>query len=106
MQRDILDKLIQWKTKPNRKPLIIQGARQVGKIWAMKHFGEQAFEQVAYSNFDNNPRIKTPCSFILCRQVHYLAFPCIIRCLSLWARWIFTALSDDFSRIFDRTWAI
>ncbi|MDP0075473.1 ATP-binding protein [Glaesserella parasuis] len=59
MQRDILDKLIQWKTKPNRKPLIIQGARQVGKTWVMKHFGEQAFEQVAYINFDNNPRMKT-----------------------------------------------
>ncbi|MCW9719009.1 ATP-binding protein [Avibacterium sp. 21-599] len=59
MQRDILDKLIQWKTKPNRKPLIIQGARQVGKTWVMKHFGEQTFEQVAYINFDNNPRMKT-----------------------------------------------
>ena len=59
MQRDILDKLIQWKTKTNRKPLIIQGARQVGKTWVMKHFGEQAFEQVAYINFDNNPRMKT-----------------------------------------------
>lgn len=59
MQRGILDKLIQWKTKPNRKPLIIQGARQVGKTWVMKHFGEQAFEQVAYINFDNNPRMKT-----------------------------------------------
>ncbi len=59
MQRDILDKLLHWKTKPNRKPLIIQGARQVGKTWAMKHFGEQAFEQVAYINFDNNPRMKT-----------------------------------------------
>lgn len=59
MQRDILDKLIQWKTKPNHKPLIIQGARQVGKTWVMKHFGEQAFEQVAYINFDNNPRMKT-----------------------------------------------
>ncbi len=59
MKRNILDKLIQWKTKSNRKPLIIQGARQVGKTWAMKHFGEQAFEQVAYINFDNNPRMKT-----------------------------------------------
>ena len=59
MKRDILDALVQWKNKPNRKPLIIQGARQVGKTWAMKHFGEQAFEQVAYVNFDNNPRMKT-----------------------------------------------
>lgn len=59
MQRDILEKLKQWKAKSNRKPLIIQGARQVGKTWAMKHFGEQAFKQVAYINFDNNPRMKT-----------------------------------------------
>ncbi|PJG83442.1 ATP-binding protein [Caviibacterium pharyngocola] len=59
MQRFILDKLIQWKNKLNRKPLIIQGARQVGKTWAMKHFGEQCFEQTAYINFDNNPRMKT-----------------------------------------------
>ena len=59
MKRDILDKLIQWKTKSNRKPLIIQGARQVGKTWAMKHFGEHSFEQIAYINFDNNPRMKT-----------------------------------------------
>ena len=59
MKRYILDLLQQWKTKPNRKPLIIQGARQVGKTWAMKHFGEHAFDQVAYINFDNNPRMKT-----------------------------------------------
>lgn len=58
MQRTIVDKLIQWKSKSNRKPLIIQGARQVGKTWTMKHFGEQTFEQVAYINFDNNPRMK------------------------------------------------
>lgn len=58
MQRTIVDKLIQWKSKSNRKPLIIQGARQVGKTWAMKHFDEQTFEQVAYINFDNNPQMK------------------------------------------------
>ncbi|HGO5857402.1 TPA: ATP-binding protein [Mannheimia haemolytica] len=59
MQRKIIQSLQNWKQKPNRKPLIIQGARQVGKTWAMKHFGEQAFEQVAYINFDNNPRMRT-----------------------------------------------
>lgn len=58
MQRKIIQSLQNWKQKPNRKPLIIQGARQVGKTWAMKHFGEQAFEQVAYINFDNNPRMR------------------------------------------------
>ena len=59
MQRKIIQSLENWKHKTNRKPLIIQGARQVGKTWAMKHFGEQSFEKVAYINFDNNPRMKT-----------------------------------------------
>lgn len=59
MKRTILHALQKWKEKENRKPLIIQGARQVGKTWAMKHFGEQAFAKVAYINFDNNPRMKS-----------------------------------------------
>ncbi|ACA32545.1 ATP-binding protein [Histophilus somni] len=59
MKRTILHALQKWKEKPNRKPLIIQGARQVGKTWVMKHFGEQAFAKVAYINFDNNPRMKS-----------------------------------------------
>lgn len=59
MQRKILQSLHNWKKTPNRKPLIIQGARQVGKTWVMKHFGEQAFDNVAYINFDNNSRMKT-----------------------------------------------
>lgn len=58
MQRDILNSLIKWKSRVNRKPLIIQGARQVGKTWIMRHFGEQHFEQVAYINFDSNPRMQ------------------------------------------------
>ncbi|THA20905.1 ATP-binding protein [Histophilus somni] len=59
MKRTILHALQKWKEKSNRKPLIIQGARQVGKTWVMKHFGEQAFAKVAYINFDNNPRMKS-----------------------------------------------
>lgn len=59
MYRKIIQSLENWKQKPNRKPLIIQGARQVGKTWAIKHFGKQAFPQVAYINFDNNPRMRT-----------------------------------------------
>ena len=59
MQRKIIQSLEKWKHKTNRKPLIIQGARQVGKTWVMKHFGETSFEKVAYINFDNNPRMKT-----------------------------------------------
>ena len=59
MQRRIIQALKKWKLKPNRKPLIIQGARQVGKTWAMKHFGETCFTQTAYINFDHNPRMQT-----------------------------------------------
>lgn len=59
MQRKILQSLHNWKKNPNRKPLIIQGVRQVGKTWAIKYFGEQAFDNVAYINFDNNSRMKT-----------------------------------------------
>ncbi|WP_107855464.1 ATP-binding protein [Neisseria weaveri] len=59
MQRNIIQSLEKWKNQPKRKPLIIQGARQVGKTWAMKHFGEQHFAKTAYINFDNNPRMKT-----------------------------------------------
>ncbi|TNH02450.1 ATP-binding protein [Testudinibacter sp. TR-2022] len=59
MQRQILTSLHAWKAKTKRKPLIIQGARQVGKTWTMKTFGAAAFEQVAYINFDNNSRMQT-----------------------------------------------
>lgn len=58
MKRLIIEQLNQWKNKANRKPLIIQGARQVGKTWAMKHFAQQAFSQMAYINFDNNSRMQ------------------------------------------------
>lgn len=58
MQRHILTQLQNWYAKPHRKPLVIQGARQVGKTWLMKHFGEQHFAKVAYINFDNNERMK------------------------------------------------
>jgi len=58
MQRHILAKLKTWYEKSTRKPLVIQGARQVGKTWLMKHFGEQHFAKVAYINFDNNERMK------------------------------------------------
>ena len=58
MKRFALDKLIQWKEKKNRKPLIIRGARQVGKTWLMKEFGRTCFANVAYVNFDSNTRMK------------------------------------------------
>lgn len=59
MYRTAMEYLLAWKEKPRRKPLIIRGARQVGKTWLMKEFGKVAYEQVIYINFDNNPQMKT-----------------------------------------------
>ena len=53
MNREAYQKLLEWKGNPNRKPLIIQGARQVGKTWLMKSFGENEFKQTAYFNFES-----------------------------------------------------
>ena len=58
MERQILSKLEQWKKSPYRKPLILKGARQVGKTWVMKEFGKRYFKSVAYVNFDNNSAMK------------------------------------------------
>lgn len=58
MERQILSNLEQWKNSPRRKPLILRGARQVGKTWVMKEFGNRYFKNVAYINFDNNSAMK------------------------------------------------
>ena len=57
MQRTAIEKLKKWKDKKGHKPLIIEGARQVGKTWLMKEFGKQYYEQVVYLHFDNNPEL-------------------------------------------------
>lgn len=59
MYRYAINNLIAWKNSPNHLPLIIKGARQVGKTWLMKEFGETQYEKVAYISFDNNPRLDT-----------------------------------------------
>lgn len=58
MERFAMEKLISWKDSKYRKPMIIRGARQVGKTWLMKEFGKREFEKVAYINFDQNTRMK------------------------------------------------
>ncbi len=58
MYRTAMKALYQWKAKPARKPLIIRGARQVGKTWLMKQFGKDAFEHCVYISFDNNRVMK------------------------------------------------
>ena len=54
MNRSLYKDLLVWKANSNRKPMIIQGARQVGKTWLMKEFGKHEFEKVAYLNFEGN----------------------------------------------------
>ncbi len=56
--RTALEQLKKWKAKKRRKPLIIRGARQVGKTWLMKEFGKSEYSSVVYINFDNNERMK------------------------------------------------
>ncbi len=57
MYRTAFEKLCKWKERKNRKPLIIEGARQVGKTWLMKEFGKQAYEDTVYINFDSNSKM-------------------------------------------------
>lgn len=57
INREILLKLNEWKGSKTRKPLIIQGARQIGKTWAMLKFGEMQYENVAYFNFDSSEEL-------------------------------------------------
>lgn len=57
MYRVAIEKLYKWKGSKRRKPLIIQGARQVGKTWLMKEFGSKAYADIVYINFDSNSRM-------------------------------------------------
>ncbi|MDO9341701.1 MAG: AAA family ATPase [Bacteroidales bacterium] len=56
--RNVLRQLIEWKANLGRKPLILQGARQVGKTWLLKRFGKDYFKSVAYFNFDQQTELK------------------------------------------------
>ncbi|OQY04738.1 MAG: ATPase [Bacteroidetes bacterium 4572_117] len=58
IKRNVESLLFSWKNKPKRKPLVMQGARQVGKTWLLKHFGNNNFENVAYFNFDRQAELK------------------------------------------------
>lgn len=57
MKRDIYQQLEEWKQSTRRKPLILNGARQVGKTYALKHFGKTAYKNVAYLNFEKNEKL-------------------------------------------------
>lgn len=58
MYRAAMEQLLKWKQKKNKKPLIIRGARQVGKTWLMKEFGKTVYKETVYISFDNNRRMQ------------------------------------------------
>lgn len=58
MYRNVIKQLREWKDKSDRKPLVLAGARQVGKTYVLKHFGEEEFSNVAYINCDDNETVK------------------------------------------------
>jgi predicted AAA+ superfamily ATPase len=58
MKRNAMQELIEWKERKGRMPLLILGARQVGKTWLMKKFGEENFNQVVYFSMDQNPQLR------------------------------------------------
>lgn len=59
MKRSALFDLIRWKSDPDRKPLVVRGARQVGKTWLMREFGRIAYENVVYISFDEQVEVKS-----------------------------------------------
>ena len=58
MKRTLINDLIKWKNKPNRKPLILKGVRQCGKTYLLKAFGKEHYSHVAYFNFEENEGLK------------------------------------------------
>jgi len=58
MKRKISEYLVEWKNSNYRKPLILQGARQVGKTYSVLEFGRTHYDNVAYFNFETNPKLK------------------------------------------------
>ena len=59
MERNAYKQLLEWKNNPRHKPLILNGARQVGKTWLLKYFGEKEYKNVAYVNCDKSLQMKT-----------------------------------------------
>ena len=58
MKRKAIEELYRWKARTDRKPLIVQGARQVGKTWLMKEFAKEAYKKCAYVNFEDNDMLR------------------------------------------------
>ena len=59
MKRNALESLIRWKSSEDRKPMVLKGARQVGKTWLMKAFGQNCYQHTVYFNFDEEDELKS-----------------------------------------------
>lgn len=59
MKRNAMENLVRWKNDEERKPMVLKGARQVGKTWIMKEFGRQYYENYVYFNFDEEEELKS-----------------------------------------------
>lgn len=59
MKRNLYQNLLEWKSSHRRKPLLIQGARQVGKTWLINEFGKKEYKEYIYLNFEQTPNLKT-----------------------------------------------
>jgi len=75
MYRSTVEKLEKWKNSPDRKPLVLYGARQVGKTWLMKEFGVKNYDSVAYITFDSDSLLKSifEKDFSIPRLIHELS---------------------------------
>ena len=58
MKRKLYNALIEWKNDPDRKPLVLEGARQVGKTWLLKEFGKNEFGNLVYVNCHDDERMQ------------------------------------------------
>lgn len=92
MERYKLNELIAWKNHPKRKPLIIRGARQVGKTWLIKEFGRTQYRQCVYINFENATALQDI-------FLYDFDIPRIIQTLQIYARMQITA--EDTLIVFD-----
>ena len=59
MKRNAIQELIAWKSSEDRKPMVLKGARQVGKTWLMKEFGQTCYDSFVYFNFDEEDALKS-----------------------------------------------
>lgn len=59
ISRDIIEQFKEWKQSPDRKPILLKGARQIGKTWAMETFGKECFDYCVKFDFDRQPELKS-----------------------------------------------